>query len=58
MNSGFVGTEIEDFFDFPDDITEEELFDIWTEWTIGLIDGGFVEITASRDGSKALPRKT
>lgn len=44
MSYGFVGTDREDFAEFDDDITEDEVSEAWKEWVWGFIDGGYTEV--------------
>lgn len=44
MNSGYVGTEREDIFEFDDDVSEGEVNEAWKNWVWELIDGSYHKI--------------
>lgn len=44
MNSGYVGTEQEDVFEFDDDVTEDYVNELWKDWVWEHIDGNYEEV--------------
>lgn len=44
MNSGFVGTDRSDIFEFEDDATDEEIEGALQEWVLSYIDCAFCEV--------------
>jgi len=41
MSDGFVGTDREDFIEFEDNVTEEEVQQAWQDWVWNFIEGGY-----------------